>query len=256
MDARERFSQAAEDYAKYRPDYPDELVGACAEYAGLVTGAHVVDIGCGTGISSRRFARHGYRVTGVDPNEAMLAKAREAGQATYRKGDAAHTGLPDATADLIACGQAMHWFDLDDCVAEWRRNLKPNGACAAFWNFRRQDGWQAEYEALLGHWSREYGAVRKAADGGQDHSAWVKASPLCTHVTEREFENSQLMDWDALLGRANSSSYVIHGVQDRAGFERALRGLFDRHQQDGEVQFNYRTYLLLWRFDEEPLLGN
>ena len=70
MDPRERFSSAADDYAKYRPDYPDELVAVCAEFAGLVAGADVVDIGCGTGISSRRFARHGYRVTGVDPNAA------------------------------------------------------------------------------------------------------------------------------------------------------------------------------------------
>jgi SAM-dependent methyltransferase len=248
MDPRDRFSEAAEDYAKYRPDYPDELVVACAQYAGLVAGALVVDIGCGTGISSRRFTRHGYRVTGVDPNAAMLKKARDAGQAEYMRGDAADTGLPDGTADLITCAQAMHWFDLDDCVAEWRRILKAGGACAAFWNFRRHDGWQAEYEALLLEWSEEYGSVRKAVDGGEDHSAWVKASPVCKDVTEREFENSQQMDWDALLGRANSSSYVIHGVQDRPGFERALRGLFDKHERGGEVRFNYRTYLLLWRF--------
>ena len=149
MDPRERFSSAADDYAKYRPDYPDELVVACAEFAVLAPGAHVVDIGCGTGISSRRFARQGYRVTGVDPNEAMLQKAREAGGAEYVVGDAAHTGLADGTADLITCAQALHWIDLGECAAEWRRILKVGGACAAFWNFRRQDGWQAEYEALL-----------------------------------------------------------------------------------------------------------
>ena len=76
----------------------------------------------------------------------------------------------------------------------------------------------------------------------------MKGSPICKDVTEREFENFQRMDWDALLGRANSSSYVIHGVKDRPGFERALSKLFEKREQGGEVRFNYRTYLLLWRF--------
>jgi len=253
MDPRERFSQAAEDYAKYRPDYPDALVQACATYASLQPGASVVDIGCGTGISTRRFAAHGYRVTGIEPNAAMLARARETpapgpGQVRYMDGDAAHTGLPDSCTELISCAQALHWFELDDCVAEWRRILNPRGACAAFWNYRRDDGWQSEYEALLLRWSTECGDVRKAVDGGQDNSAWVTNSPLCIDVQEREFENSQRLDWPALLGRANSSSYVIHGVKDRPGFEASLKILFNRHQRDGLVEFKYRTYLLLWRF--------
>jgi hypothetical protein len=56
------------------------------------------------------------------------------------------------------------------------------------------------------------------------------------------------LDWRALLGRANSSSYVIHGIADREGFERALKALFDREARDGAVVFRYRTWLLLWRF--------
>lgn len=253
MDPRERFSQAAEDYAKYRPDYPDALVRACAAYAGLIPGSAVVDIGCGTGISTRRFAAHGYRVTGIEPNAAMLAKARATpapgpGQVRYIDGDADHTGLPDSCAELITCAQALHWFELNDCVAEWRRILSPQGACAAFWNYRQDDGWQTEYEALLLRWSSEYGDVRKAVDGGQDNSAWVKNSSQCIDVQEHEFENSQCLDWPALLGRANSSSYVIHGVKDRPGFEAALQDLFGKRQQNGIVEFKYRTYLLLWRF--------
>jgi SAM-dependent methyltransferase len=249
MDPKDRFSAAADDYAKYRPDYPDDVVRACADYAGLKRGAHVVDIGCGTGISSRLFARNGYKVTGLEPNEPMLAKAVQTGGGpAYVKADAVHTGLPGACAELITCAQALHWLDMDACTPEWKRILKPNAACAAFWNFRRDDGWQSEYEALLCQWSSEYGDVQKATGNGDDNSGWVKKSPHCIDVREHNFTNSQRMDWDALLGRANSSSYVIHGVQDRAGFEAALKGLFQRHAAKGHVEFSYRTYVLLWRF--------
>jgi SAM-dependent methyltransferase len=252
MDSKDRFGAAADDYAKYRPDYPDTVVRASAQYAELKPGAHVVDIGCGTGISSRLFARNGYAVTGVEPNEPMLTKAIEAADGPkYVLGEAANTGLPDTCADLITCAQALHWLDMDACVPEWTRILKPQGACAAFWNYRRDDGWQAEYEAMLCKWSTEYPEIKKATGKGDDNSGWVKSSPHCTQIVEHNFDNSQRMDWDALLGRANSSSYVIHGIEDRAGFERALRALFDRSSKQGFVEFHYRTYVLLWRFRGE-----
>jgi SAM-dependent methyltransferase len=248
MDPRERFQDLADLYERHRPDYPDALVEACARYARMRQGSVVVDLGCGTGISSRRFAAHGYRVLGVEPNEAMLARARATGGGPeYHRGEAARTGLPDACAGLVVAGQALHWFDMAACLPEWRRVLAPGGACAAFWNYRRQDGWQAGYEALLRRFSTEYPVIEKAIGTGDDNSGWVKASPECREIEAHEFENAQSLDWEGLLGRAASSSYVLHGVADRAGFEVALRALFDEHAREGRVAMRYRTSLLLWR---------
>ena len=188
MDARDRFSSAADDYARYRPGYPARVFETCQSYGSLTIGDSVVDIGCGTGISSRHFSQWGYYVTGVDPNKAMLAKAREAeGGVDYVVGEASATGLADGCADMLICAQAMHWFDLDDCVDEWFRILRGSRPCCAFWNYRKTVGWQAEYEALLGEWSSEYKDVRKAQDGGQENSAWVKSSPRCVDIEEHEF---------------------------------------------------------------------
>jgi 2-polyprenyl-3-methyl-5-hydroxy-6-metoxy-1,4-benzoquinol methylase len=44
---------------------------------GLPRGAEILDIGCGTGRHSIELARRGYRVTGVDLSEGMLAVARQ-----------------------------------------------------------------------------------------------------------------------------------------------------------------------------------
>lgn len=249
VDPRDRFTAAADAYARYRPDYTDEIVHACAEYAALKPGATVVDVGCGTGIASRLFARHGYRVIGIEPNDAMRQKAVEAGGAEFRPGEAAKTGLPGACADLVIAAQAMHWFDMPPTLAEWRRVLKPGGACAAFWNYRSEEGWQRDYEALLNRASSDYAVAMNKAGRGDDNSKWVRASPQCRDIREVNAENAQTLDWDGLLGRVWSSSYMIHGNVDRAAFDRELRALFDSNNEGGRIRFAYRLYVLLWRLD-------
>ena len=51
-----RFSGLADAYARHRPSYPDEVVRTVILRAMLQRGAVLVDVGCGTGISSRLFA--------------------------------------------------------------------------------------------------------------------------------------------------------------------------------------------------------
>jgi 2-polyprenyl-3-methyl-5-hydroxy-6-metoxy-1,4-benzoquinol methylase len=57
--------------------------------------ARILDIGCGTGRHALELTRRGYRVTGIDLSEAMLARAREKAlrenlKIDFRKGDARH----------------------------------------------------------------------------------------------------------------------------------------------------------------------
>ena len=71
MKPTERFSNRADEYARWRPSYPSEAVDAM----GVAPGALVADIGAGTGISSELFLRRGCRVVAVEPNAAMRDKA-------------------------------------------------------------------------------------------------------------------------------------------------------------------------------------
>src|SRR5688572_16290540 len=135
-DSRERFTATVDNYEKYRPTYPSELIDWVVATSGIGPGARVADLGCGTGISTRLFAARGFNVIGIDPNEEMLKRAIRAGGAEYRKGEASATGLGDRSVDLIVGGQAFHWFDLAPTFREFRRILKPHGRCAAFWNVR------------------------------------------------------------------------------------------------------------------------
>lgn len=71
-DPTARFSDRVEEYVRWRPGYPVQLVRVLERECGISSGTtRVVDIGCGTGISSALFVSEGYSVTGVEPNGAM-----------------------------------------------------------------------------------------------------------------------------------------------------------------------------------------
>jgi hypothetical protein len=63
---------------------------------------------------------------------------------------------------------------------------------------------------------------------------------------DREVPHAQRFDFDGLRGRSWSSSYVFRGVEDREGFDAALRALFGAHSRDGIVEFPYRAVALVF----------
>ena len=69
------FGEVAEQYDRVRPEYPVELVDR------LLAGGPrtVLDVGCGTGISSRLFIARGCTVVGLEPDPRMAEVARRSG---------------------------------------------------------------------------------------------------------------------------------------------------------------------------------
>ena len=65
-------------------------------------GSTLLDVGCGTGHFSRRFADAGLRVNGLDPDPAMLEYARrQGGGVEYLRGSATALPFPDETHDFV-----------------------------------------------------------------------------------------------------------------------------------------------------------
>ena len=239
VDPRERFTKAAELYARYRPSYPDAAVDWILATAG--PGAAVVDLGCGTGIASRLLAARGLDVVGIDPNQDMLAHARAAGGGPrYLHGEASATGLPDASVDLAVAAQAFHWFDFPATFAELRRILRRDRWVVALWNQRGVSPLTDAYEQVLLAHSGEYRELATHADT----IARLRAVAGTRAVTEAEFVHVEVLDWERFWGRTESSSYVAHGIDDRDAFARELRALFARHADDGKVVWPYQTELI------------
>ena len=69
-----------------------------------------------------------------DPSAAQVAQATQHPQVRYAVEPAERCSLADASADLVAVAQALHWFDFARFFAEVRRVLRPGGVFAA-WSY-------------------------------------------------------------------------------------------------------------------------
>lgn len=105
---------------------------------GDVTGLRVLDLACGNGHNTRRLARLGAQVVGVDASAAIIMRNWEREQReplgiTYHAADAARLDiLDDASFDLVVCQMAlMDIPDAESALREAARVLRPAGRFVA-----------------------------------------------------------------------------------------------------------------------------
>ena len=252
-DAKQRFSNRAADYVRYRPGYPSELLGVLRKECDLRSDHVIADIGSGTGFLSELFLKNGNAVFGVEPNREM----REAGELhlqSYRgfvsvAGSAEATTLPEACADFVAAGQAFHWFEPEKTRAEFRRILRPQGWVVAIWNFREMETpFARAYEDILVKYGTDYTRVRDSYPQGHEVQRFFPRGEFLHHT----LPNVQFLDWDGLAGRLRSSSYVPQeGHANFAPMMDALRELFRRYQENGRVRVEFATHLYAGRLPSE-----
>jgi ubiquinone/menaquinone biosynthesis C-methylase UbiE len=122
---KDRFSNHAEDYQKYRPSYPEELYTFLLT---LVSKKGVAwDCGTGNGQVAVVLANYFEQVFATDISEKQLQQAPKVSNIQYKIERAENTSFPDHYFDLITVAQAIHWFDFNNFYKEVRRTLKPEG---------------------------------------------------------------------------------------------------------------------------------
>ena len=251
LDSTRRFSTRVADYIKYRPSYPPQVVEVCRDEMGLTPATVVADVGSGTGLATELFLRNGNPVCAIEPNPDMRRAAEQLLQARYPNfhsvdGTAEATTLPDGCADLVLAAQAYHWFDKPAAAAEFRRVLRGGaGHVVIVFNDRKttRSPFLTGYDALLRALGTDYQLVARTTTTVEDLAA-VFGAPF----RRVAFPNEQRFDFDGLRGRAMSASYVPQPEHPSHGpFVTRLRDLFDAHQRDGEVVFEYETEVFFGR---------
>jgi SAM-dependent methyltransferase len=178
-----RFSGFADLYDEVRPVPPSTLADVIAAYAGGPP-ATTVDLGSGTGLSSRWAATWSAAVIGVEPSADMrdrAARASATDQIRYVEGWSNATALADASADVVLAVQALHWMEPVGTFAEVARVLRLGGVFAALdcdWPplvgvARAEQAWHeararvAEHERRLAGWADDATAPRTRSSSPQ-----------------------------------------------------------------------------------------
>jgi len=248
MNPTGRFTGLAEGYARHRPEYPADAIDCIIKQCGLGLASVLVDVGSGTGIASRQFARRGIPVIGVEPNEEMRRQAsRESMEPgipvpEYRAGRAEATGLPDGTADAVLAAQAFHWFDPEPTLREFHRILKPAGWAVILWNERDEaDAFSAAYGKII----RSTPQAALTESGRRRMGEPLLASPLFADGSTNRFTHQQELDEEGMVGRALSVSYAPREPNAVVAFTAALGEVFARFAQNGRVVLQYQTTLVM-----------
>ena len=249
------FAGKAEQYARYRTDYPAEVIDAALAAIQLQRADVVADVGSGTGMLARWILDRGNGVVCVEPDDGMREVAArrfalEARQFMSVAGTAEATTLPDSSIDVIVAGNAFHYFDPVRARAEAGRILRRRGRVL-----------------IVGHadaltpcaFMQAYGRFLRSIAGAElstfhqpdRYASSLRAFFGSAAVTEADVvQSSHPMSWDALSGRFRSTSLMPHdGDPRRSQVLAGLKDLFDAFAVAGTVEFQ-----LGWRYAWGSLL--
>lgn len=239
-----RFSDRVEDYVRYRPHYPIDILSWLREAYSFSAAWTVADIGSGTGISTEPFLQNGNKVWAVEPNREMRLKAEEqlAGYPQFISidGTAEATGLAAASIDMIVAGQAFHWFDPPRARSEFVRIGHGEVLVVLIWNERLiLSDFEKEYEELILRYAGDYNAINHKNITDAQFTEFFHPQSFRL----RSFENEQRFDYSGLRGRLLSSSYIPREGPVYEDLMGALAALFQRHAVRGKIRIGYATKL-------------
>lgn len=247
-----RFSTRVENYVRYRPKYPHEVIETLRRECGLISSSLVADIGAGAGALTELFLQNGNQVYAVEPNREM----REASERLLRRysgfrsfaGRAEASSLEDEAVDFVVVGQAFHWFDVSVARREFLRILRPSGWAMIVWNERDYESmpFMKAYDQVLKRYAPEY--AREKHRSVYDNELKNFYGPH--GFVEKTFSYRQQLSLEGVKGRMLSSSYTPEpGHPNHEPLISEMEQAFQANQINGRVTMEYLTRMYYGRLD-------
>jgi SAM-dependent methyltransferase len=247
----ERFNGRVEDYERYRPGYPRELLSLLQARCCLRDSHVVADVGAGTGMLAKLFLENGNPVFAIEPNAEMRGacerlKERHPGL-TILNGTSEATMLEDASVDFVSVGRAFHWFDQKRALTEFRRVLRPDGwvVIVTHRRGRRESAQEKDYDDILVGHGTDY---QRVLDGYLAYES-VPSFFAGGTVFREQLHGEQLLSLNQLIGQTQSLSVApMPGHPKYDGMQRALREHFDRYAKDGLLHVATTSFVTCGQF--------
>ena len=126
------WGKTSQDYATYRAGYPEAFYEVLAALGIGQPGQRILDLGTGTGVLARAFAKRGAVVTGVDiaANQIAAASALAAQEGldiAFHVCAAESMDFPEGSFEVIAAGQSWLYLDAAVMIPKVLRLLTADG---------------------------------------------------------------------------------------------------------------------------------
>jgi ubiquinone/menaquinone biosynthesis C-methylase UbiE len=126
----------AERYEKGRPFFHSNTVAKIKNHLGQTTKfEYVLDIACGTGLSTKALLELAEQVYGTDISEEMLHVAFKDERIVYEIAIAENQPFDDNIFDIATVSSGVHWFNIDKFLVEANRVLKPKSWLILYENY-------------------------------------------------------------------------------------------------------------------------
>src|SRR6516164_11089539 len=188
------FDEIAAEYDRRRPAYPDELVDQACQIAGIGSGDHVLELGCGSGQLTRGLVARGLRVTALEPGKSLMALARQnlegAGDVEFVNARFEDALLPREQFRAVFSASAFHWIDPQVSWQKVADVLVPGGTLALIqYCGLEEPRSKPDQEATLG-------AIRKVApDIAASWPAYRDLDATLAGMVQRRGNVSQVWAW-------------------------------------------------------------
>lgn len=227
------FGRVADAYARSRPPYPPAVFTDLVDRS-PIDAPRALDVAAGTGVATRGLLAAGASVVAVEPDLAMLRRARTDPGDRSRfigaiAGRAEALPVADDAVDLLVAAQAFHWFEARGALDEFARVLSPGGVLALVWNMVEPNAFVGAVRAMIRRRIDDLEipvtvAMTDPPESLVDHPAFDLGG-------SREIPHEREMDADRYVTYAFSWSYCGGALTpaERDPVERELRALIDRH---------------------------
>lgn len=251
----DRFWGFANIYEKARPRVPEYPADVLCRYLGAEPQV-VIDLGCGTGLSSEIWQKYSKKVIGIEPSDDMLALAKTKSNniLEFQQGTGENTGLPDACADIVICSQSFHWMEPTATLKEINRVLKSNGVFATVdCDWPAVTKWQAEktYMELYNKVKEIESSVPEIRETfirypKEHHLKNITESGYFTYTRELLFSNAEPCTkerYKQIILSQGSLQTIIKKRPDLISddiekFNSAIDNIFDT--EEFQIEFSYR----------------
>lgn len=205
---------SAERYSKGRPDFHSNTIRHIKDY--LQPGKklnQVLDVACGTGLSTKALLEIATNVYGTDISQEMLNVASQTGNIHYSLAPAEQQPFPGNNFDLITVGSGVHWFDIDKFLSEANRLLKSNCWLVLYENYfiSEMDG-----NDKFAHWFPDVYLKKFPSPPRNNAYPWTNENLLPRNfnfVTEERFKNPITFNKKQLALYFTTQSNIIAAVE-------------------------------------------